>query len=79
MKMTVYDENGNVIENPDFDRGRVFKTYLSDGNVRYTYQAFSDDELKEKEEADKRPDPLERIAALEEQIEMLLSGVTSDE
>lgn len=26
-----------------------------------------------------QPDPMERIAALEEQIEMLLSGVTSDE
>ena len=31
------------------------------------------------EQPEEQPDPMERIAALEEQIEMLLLGVTEDE
>ena len=41
----------------------------------YRYVLYTEEELAERE-ANKKPTPLERIAELEESLELLLSGVT---
>lgn len=67
---------GNYFDNPIYDERGIMR-YKLDGAqpVERTQEEMDADYIPPVPQ----PDPFERIAALEEQIEMLLSGVTYDE
>lgn len=67
---------GNYLEKPIMDAGGIFRYKLVDGApVERSTEEMDADWV----EPENKPGNDERLAALEEQIDMLLSGVTSDE
>ena len=69
--MTIYyDEQGNIVENPDLTKGYVYNHYFENGEVRTIYHARTPEELAEIEAAknDKPVDYEARIKALEEEL-----------
>ena len=66
---------GNYLTGPVYDEHGVPRYTLKDGAPEERTQEEMDADLIQQE---KKPSEEERIAALEEQIDMLLSGVTDD-
>jgi len=74
--IVIYDENMNVMESPDFSKGYTYTRYFYDGTTATIYHAYTQEELEAIEEAKSGPTQEERIATLEEALDMILLGVT---
>jgi len=70
---TYYDEQGNIVENPDLTKGYIYNHYYENGDVRTIYHAFTDEERAEIEAGEEAAggsaaDYEARIKALEEEL-----------